>query len=131
MESVAFAVPIQPGRVEAVISHVEHLINSLEHPEHGRHRKGYMQRHGLNHVRFYHQTYPSDMLIMYLEGPELREALARMAADEQFPNEWEKVVEEATGEGAEPYRAVPSHQIMDYHHEEGHRHRNPRAHLGG
>jgi hypothetical protein len=68
------------------------------------------------------------MLVMYLEGPNLRQALAKMAGDEQFPNEWEKVIEEA-GQDPSAYRAVPSHQIMDYHHEEGHRHRNPRAHL--
>jgi hypothetical protein len=33
MEPVAFAVPIEPGRVDAVLAHVEHLINTLEHPK--------------------------------------------------------------------------------------------------
>jgi hypothetical protein len=128
MESVAISVPIQQDRVEAVIAHVEHLVSTLEHPDHG-HRKSYMQEHGLNHVRFYHQTYPAHTLIIYLEGPELTKALGKMAADHQFPKEWEKVIEEATGGDAAGYRSMPSHMIMDYHHEEGHRHRNPRAHL--
>lgn len=126
MQSIAFAIPILPGRAERVLAHAEHLIQGERHQE----KQAHARSRGLRAARFYHQTNPAEMLIIYLEAPNLDKALTEIhEADHEFEDEFRVMVEEATGHKPKTLGPFPAHLIMDWHHEEGHRHRNPRAHL--
>ena len=131
-DSIAFAIPILPGRTEKVLEMCDHMRQRDEAlMARGEFRDSYAQRErGLKHARFYHQLEPLEALVIYLEGPNISDQMSDIAQYEhEVEQEFAQLVEAATGHKPVPGGKAPAHLILDWHHEEGHRHKNPRAHL--
>jgi len=119
MGSIAFAVPIDKGKTDHLFDHLEETIHGAEAEAHHNHVRG----RGLTHARFYHQTVPQEMLIVYLEGPDLENALKEMRGSRGAPEEaWAKLIANL-GEHTPGTFISASKLVMDWHHEEGHRHK--------
>jgi len=130
-DSIAFAIPIPPGRTEKVLEVCDHMLRAHEQREsQGKHNDYARQHRGLKHARFYHQVEPIEALVIYLEGPNISEHMADIARYEhEVEQEFAQLVEAATGHKPVPGGKAPAHLILDWHHEEGQRHKDPRAHL--
>jgi hypothetical protein len=118
MASIAFSVPIKPGQSDHLFDHVEHITGHGREAHHEKH-----SRHGLTHIRLYHQTQPSEALIVYLEGPHLQKSLDEIMEDPDLADQpWYKMIEKLSDHKGHHFHLEGSQLVMDWHHQEGHRH---------
>lgn len=119
MESVCTSIPLKPGMWDYIYEHQQEIVNGLGGNDEADYAKN---QRGFRHVKVYHQTDPIDALVLYFEAENLEEAFhpkhADHAALEQRRLFWQKV---AGLSG--PFMAKLPQLMVDWHHEEGHRHR--------
>jgi len=123
MTSMAFAVPFDGEKLHHLLDHLDgHVYGDGAADTHA-----VTKGKGLTHVRFYHQTKPRDMLIVYLEGPRLEQTLQQMhGSPGEHEDGWFQLMEAIGGEGKDDLGPAPSTLLLDWHHEEGHRHKPAR-----
>jgi hypothetical protein len=81
---------------------------------------------GLTACKIWHQTEPIEALIFYFEGDDLEHALHPTKHDGNSASEqWGTFFEQVTQHGRRSGRTsqqLPGELLIDWHHEEGHRH---------
>ena len=117
METMAFALPIAEGKTDHLYDHIEDNFRQEFHD--------HIKSSGLTHVRMYHQTAPEEMLIVYLEGPHLEKSIEQMYHDPRSAT-WFETISKLGSHSKEGVGMAPATLVMDWHHEEGHRHRPKR-----
>mgnify|MGYP001236566760 CR=1 FL=1 len=122
MGSIAFALPISTGQADHLFDHVEHITGPGRDEHHERSR-----RHGFTNVRLYHQTQPQEILIVYLEAPNLDKSIEEMRNSPDLSEQpWVQLIANL-GDHRPEHLLTPKPQlVMDWHHEEGHRHKPAR-----
>jgi len=121
MGSIAFSIPIKKGQAEHLFDHVE--FDQHENPDHLSHGRS----RGVTHARLYHQTTPHEAVIVYLEGPNIEKSLEEMYHRPLGPEEkWFELIAKLGDHKKEDVGHLPSRLIMDWHHERGHAHKEPK-----
>jgi hypothetical protein len=114
---MALALPIHQGKHDHMYDHIEESLGETFHD--------LVKGHGLTVARVYHQTAPSEAMIIYLEGPNLQKTLEGLAADPKTKGFWD-MISNLGGHGKEEVGTTFSTMVFDWHHEEGHRHQPTR-----
>jgi len=118
MQSVAFALPVEPSKVDVVRKMIQTAVDGEHAGTHG----SYAKDRSFKSVRVYHQSTPRDMLVFYIEADDLAKATKPMAGeDHRTAQGWMQLIETITGSRAEVLTEHPD-VLVDWHHEEGHRH---------
>ena len=117
MGSLAFALPSKPGSEELGKKFVDDLIGTRSSAHHET-----SKAHGLTRIKIFRQTTPHDMIVVYLEGPNVGKSMAaRAQGGGEFDVWFGEMVEKITGHhptthGNEP----PAELLVDWHPEHGH-----------
>ncbi len=117
MASVAFALPIKPGKNDAGLKFVEELTTGRSQEFHKR-RQPHFER-----VRIWRQHTPSEMIIVCLEGPDVHGAMqSRAKEDHEFERWFDSKIEEITGHHMKNVsgKGAPAELLMDWHRDKGH-----------
>ena len=117
MATMAFALPIEAGKTDHLFDHLEENFSKEFHD--------HVAGHGMTHIRMYHQTAPQEALIVYLEGPDLEKTIEAMYHD-PWSARWFETIGKMGGHTKEGVGIQPAQLVMDWHHEEGHRHKHQR-----
>ena len=117
MASMALALGIDQGKHDHMYDHIEDSFGEAFH--------NLLASFGVTVARAYHQTAPSEALIIYLEGPDLQKSLEGLAADPRT-NRFFNMVGNLGGHKKGEIGTSFSTMVMDWHHEEGHKHRPAR-----
>jgi len=117
MRSIAYALPILPGRVERGLRFLEDLIESRSDTYH-RHSGEF----GFRRVKIFRQRYPVEMVVVYLEADDVHRAAGRRAASQHEFEDWfGKEFEALTG--IHPDHSPAAHRrvelVYDWHHQHG------------
>jgi hypothetical protein len=128
MSSLAFAIPFDGDKLHHLLDHLDEHI----HGDNVAETHEITTAKGLTHIRFYHQTTPQDMLVVYLEGPQLEQTLQQMHSEPgEHEEAWFQLMAAMGGAGKDEVGHLPSTLVMDWHHEAGHRHKPARRARAG
>lgn len=120
MEAVCTAIPLKPGMWESIKKYRDELVNELDNPE-----VAYAREHrGFKVVKIFHQTTPIEALILYFEADNLKEAFHPRHQDNKTSAKWTAFWGQVGGLKGQLLSEFPQ-LLIDWHHEEGHRHRAP------
>ena len=126
MASVCTAIPLKPGMWEVIRQHRDEIVNDLDHPEVAYAR----DTRGFRVVKIFHQTVPIEALILYFEADDLEEAFHPRHQEHATLEKRRAFWDEVAGLSG-PFMAELPELLLDWHHEEGHRHKAaPRARKG-
>ncbi len=114
-KSIAFALPVAAGKREAGMKLIEELTGGKSGDFHAR-----RQQHGFDRIKIFHQTEPTEQVIVYLEGENVPDAMSSKTSDtHEFEQYFDSVVQEITGRHPSKHGAPPSTLLMDWHKEKG------------
>lgn len=118
MASIAFALPVADS--EKGMKFVEELAAGGRKGEHHAARG----QHGFTRIKVFRQHEPREMVVIYMEAPNIEEALkARAGAGGEFEEWFEKTYEAVTGHHPDFHGGkAPSTLLFDWHEEKGHSH---------
>jgi len=112
MESIAFALPLKPGKFDELRSSIKELTGPR-----GKEYHTTRQQRGLTSLKVWHQKTPQEMLIVYLEADSLEEFAIKRSLSGHHLDDWlEKRIEEIVG-AHRPHTEM----VLDWHTEAGHR----------
>ena len=115
MGSIAFALPVKPGAKAAGDKFIDELTGGMADGHHQQNKAL-----GLTRVKVFRQHTPHDMVVVYLEGPNIGKSMeGRGSSDHKFEEWFGKMVEEITGHHPSGH-AMPSEMLYDWHPEMGH-----------
>ena len=118
MGAYAFALPYSAETVQKGLDFVAQLTGERSDEHHHRHRL-----HGLKNMKIWQQHHPVEVVIVYLEADNIDEMLeSRKKADHEFEKWFDSEVMGITGFH---WADARGDMLLDWHHEEGHRHRIP------
>lgn len=119
MESTCVAVPLKPGMWESSRQYRDELVNSLNHPD-----VEYAKKRGFKVVKVFRQTTPMEALILYFEADDLKEVFHPKHQADATSAKWTANWAKSAGLTAPLLSEFPQ-LLLDWHHEEGHRHKAP------
>jgi hypothetical protein len=117
VRSVAYALPILPGMTERGLRFLEELIENRGEAFHRQRRDL-----GFRRIKVFRQSYPAEMVVLYLEADDVHDSIHRRAASQHDFEEWfEHEFEELTGVHVDD---APAHSrqvelVFDWHKEHG------------
>lgn len=114
MQSVAFGVPVPPGKTAAIKSFVEELLSD-KHDHFHTHRKG----RGASRITVYHQMWPVEQFIVYMEATNLEKAMGVHDPSHEFESWFAKKWEELSGHHPDKITHEIAEVVMDWHPEKG------------
>ena len=115
MPSVAFALPVKSA------DKGKELMAALTGERSGAHHTT-SGEHGFSRIKVFLQNTPHEMVVVYLEAPDLEAAIkSRMASDKGHDQFWSEMVAQVTGHapGATHKAGLPSTLLMDWHASKG------------
>ena len=117
MGSIAFAVPVKPGKT-ADAEKLTEMLTKEQAP--GHHETS--RSHGAKRIKIYHQERPSEQMVIYIESDDIPTAMKnRAASDHEFDQWFGKMIEEITGYHPDQhFHEPPSQLLVDWHEEKGH-----------
>ncbi len=122
-QSFAYAVPLKPGTYDQIHAHMDEIFAGATAKEGEEHAKEDL---GLTTVKVWHQTEPIEALVFYFEGDDLEHALHPTRNEGHSVNQqWAEFFDQVTPHGPKSGRTsheLPGELLIDWHHEEGHRH---------
>ena len=122
MDSIAFAIPLKRGMRERA----EKLADEMVEGDRAKQFHDKTRAYGYSRVKVFAQHEPQEMIVIYLEGEDVRSAMANQArSDDDFENWFRGMVKELSGH--DPGRLAgqpPSELLHDWHAERG----NARGH---
>ena len=118
MASIAFSVPVKPGKT-ADAKKLAEMLGGQRASDHDETHRG----HGVRRLKVYHQGQPNEAIIVYIEADDIRAAMKNRAASEHEFDEWfGKMIEDVTGYHPDQhFHAPPSEILLDWHEEKGHK----------
>ena len=118
MGAIAMALPYTSESVEKGYEFISQLTGAREGEHHERHKL-----HGLKNFRIWRQHEPVELVIIYIEADDIEKTLdSRRTSDHAFEKWFDSQVVAITGHHWAEAKTEP---LIDWHHEEGHRHRIP------
>ena len=125
MPSIAYAVPLKPGMYDQIRDQLDEFFgrSNEQTEQHAR------QTLGIETAKIYYQTEPIEALVFYLEGKDLEHALhPTRHQGHDLEEAWNRFLEQVSPHGRNVGRtsaALPAQLLVDWHHQEGHRHQRP------
>jgi hypothetical protein len=119
MQSIAFALPLLPGKYEEGMQFIRELTSEQSQQHHDQRRQ-----QGYHAVKIWRQTTPEEMIVVYLEAENLKEAMqSRVGSDHSFEQWYQDKIQEITGHHLDQVQGqgAPAEQLVDWHREHGHR----------
>lgn len=116
MQSVCTAIPLKPGMWETMRQYRDELVNALDHPD----LQHASKDRGFSVFKAWHQTTPSEALILYFEADNLEEAFHSRHQDNQTSAKWTAFFGQIAGLQGRLLAEFPQ-LLIDWHKEEGHR----------
>ena len=118
MGAISFALPYTPETVAKGYEFIAELTGQRADEHHQRHKL-----HGLQNLKIWRQHHPVEVVIVYIEADNIEEMLeSRRKADHAFEQWFDEQVVGITGYH---WADAKGELLMDWHHEEGHRHHAP------
>jgi hypothetical protein len=115
MGSIAFALPVKPGAKAVGDKFIDDLTGGMADGHHQQNKE-----QGLTRVKVFRQHTPHEMVVVYLEGPDVGKAMeSRAKSGHEFDDWFGKMVEEITGHHPSGH-IEPAELLLDWHHEHGH-----------
>ena len=120
MASIAFSVPVKPGRTADAKKMAEIMAKEQSHALHETRTS-----RGVTRLKVYHQSQPNEAMIIYIEADDIGGAMKnRAASDHEFEDWFGKMVEDITGYHTDQhFHAPPSELLLDWHESKGVKHR--------
>ena len=112
--SLAFGIPIDPNLKGGKIAFIKHLVEEAAEHLHARSAK-----RGYDRIKVFHQNWPVEQVVIYLEAEDLHDAMAEREAEHEFEEWFEKRYEELTGHHVDHIQPHISDLVMDWHPEKG------------
>ena len=118
MASIAFSVPVKPGRT-ADSRKLAEMLGAERAGDHDETHKA----HGVKRLKVFHQKRPNEAIIVYIEADDIRAAMKSRAASEHEFDEWfGKMIEDVSGYHPDQhFHEPPSEILLDWHSEKGHK----------
>ena len=121
MPPLVLAVPVQPGKAEHLHDFFEEMIHGESHDA----KHDHLKEVGLTDVQVYLQKTPVEMLIFSMDGPEVHNILDRPhSSDHELDQELYQLLEMVSGYHPKQWQAPQ--MLVNWHHQEGHRHKPAR-----
>lgn len=114
MPSVAFGVPVPPGKTAAVKAFVEELFGD-KHDHFHTHRKG----RGVHRITVFHQTWPVEQFVVYMDAADLEKAMGVHDPGHEFESWFAKKWEELSGHHPDKITHEIAEIVFDWHPEKG------------
>ena len=120
MASLAFSVPVRPGKT-ADAKKLAEMLATDRSDQHGETHRG----HGLKRLKVFHQSRPNEAIIIYMESDDIPASMkSRSAGDHEFDEWFGKMIEEITGYHPDQhFHEPPSELLLDWHEDHGHKHK--------
>jgi hypothetical protein len=114
VETIAFALPVKPGMVERGYKFIQELGKERADEHHELHKS-----HGFKVMKIWYQTEPVEMVIIYLEAPELDSARQNFRNSGHTFDQWfQDMVREVTGQPPINFQAT---LLLDWDRDQRHR----------
>ena len=114
MQSIAFALPVEKGKV----AEARKLIDGLVSHQHDDHHSRQKDR-GYSRIKVFHQTFPVEQFVVYAEAPDLAAAMAMREGAEGFEAEFQQAWEALSGHHIDKVQPEIAELVMDWHEEKG------------
>jgi len=115
VSTIAFAFPIKPGMIEKGYKFIEEMGTQRADEHHAAHSD-----HGLKLMQVYHQSHPTEMVIVVVEADDQTAARQKRNQSSNTFDKWfDDMVMEITGHQPDDFDTT---QLLDWHHQDKHRH---------
>jgi len=105
---------------ESIRQYRDELVNELNHAD-----AAYAREHrGFKTVKVFHQTAPIEALILYFEAENLQESFHPKHQDNKTSAKWTAFWNKIAGLDGQLMSEFPQ-LLLDWHHGDGHRHKEP------
>jgi hypothetical protein len=114
MTSIAFAVPVTPGKTQDAKAFIAELLGPRRH-EFDASRK----ERGQHRITVFHQQWPTEQFVIYMEADDHHKAMRDHDPSNAFEAWFVKRYEEVTGISPDRLDPLVSEIMMDWHSEKG------------
>lgn len=115
MKSIAFGLPVAKGKgADDVKAFIQELVNDRHDHFHGSRKDRALER-----IKVFHQTWPVEQFIVYMEAKDLAAAMRDNDPEHHFEPWFAKRYEELTGVHPDKVTHEIAELVMDWHPEKG------------
>ena len=114
MTSIAFAVPVKPGKTKEAREFIEELLGARR-DEFDKNRR----QRGTQRITVFHQPWPAEQFIVYMESDDHHKAMRDHDPADEFEAWFVKRYEDVTGVSPDKLSPSVSEVVLDWHREKG------------